>query len=157
MEHNLYIIKSSNEQGDKLIKFGYSSKIKERLNQYYSHNPFTEILYTFYREDAIAFEKDFHENNTSIYKNKWYSIDILENLLIQIKTKIFVEYTKKEKKKYKRNKPKIIVCLLEKCCSKCNKIKKSELFHKDVYEKGGISRICKECTVEINRYYRNKK
>ena len=66
MKDNLYIIKVTNNDGISLIKLGYSSNIKYRLDSYYLHNPFTEVIGTYYREDAYAFEKWFHKNNISI-------------------------------------------------------------------------------------------
>lgn len=79
--HNLYIIKSSNDSGD-IYKFGYSSKIKNRVKTYYSHNPLTKILYTFYLEDAKNIELKIHKSFKSEYYQEWYNKETI-NLILQ--------------------------------------------------------------------------
>ena len=158
MEHNLYILKASNLNGEQLIKFGYSSKLKERLEQYFSHNPFTEILYTFYKENAIDFEKKFHKYNISKFKNEWYSYDILEELLFQINNNVILnEYTTK-KIKTKRKKPSSYNILYYQICYKCKIEKSIKEFHKNCWKKSGHSELCKECSkVNSKKYRLNKK
>ena len=152
IQNNLYIIKTSNNEGQILIKLGYSSNVKERIKQYLLHNPLTEVLYTFYRQDAIFFEKWFHRNNISIYKNEWYNYDYLEKILFSIEnTEIINSFNKK-----KRWKPAIIIPVVEKFCHGCNKTKNYNCFHKTCWNKDGISDRCKECSKEINLKYRKR-
>ena len=155
MEHNLYILKSSNLEGKQLIKFGYSSKITERLDQYFSHNPFTEVLYTFYKEDAINFEKKFHKYNKSIFKNEWYEFSILEELLFQINNDIiFNDYSSNENK---RRKPELYIIQENQTCYKCKTEKLINEFHKNCWKITGHSQLCKDCTIIDNKKYRLKK
>jgi len=157
MEDNLYIIKASNEESQKLIKFGYSSKLKERLNQYFSHNPLTEVLFTFYREDALEFEQFFHKNNKSIYKNEWYTYDKLDEIIHQIENSIYVEPKIKSGNKRKKRKPKYYVIVLEKVCYNCKQLKSSECFHKNCWKINGISDLCKICSNIKSKEYREIK
>ena len=158
MEHNLYILKASNLNGEQLIKFGYSSKLKERLEQYFSHNPFTEILYTFYKENAIDFEKKFHKYNISKFKNEWYSYDILEDLIFQINNNIiFNEYTLNKNNKRNYKKPELYIIPDKQTCYKCHINKDINEFHKNCWKKSGHSRLCKECTIIDNEKYRLNK
>jgi hypothetical protein len=154
IQDNLYIIKTSNSEGKILIKLGYSSNIKERINQYLLHNPLTEVLYTFYRQDAIFFEKWFHRNNISIYKNEWYNYDYLEKILFNIKNTEIINSFSKNKNKHK--KPIIIIPVLEKHCYKCKNIKDSDFFHKNCWNKDGISDTCKEFMKKVNLKYRKR-
>ena len=86
-EHNLYLIKVYGERFN-LIKFGYSSKIKERLSQYYNHNPLIEIVGTYYREDGIEFENKLHKIIQSEIGNEWYLESKLDLILKYIHTDI---------------------------------------------------------------------
>lgn len=74
---NIYILKTSSKDGCELLKLGYTSNLNNRMISYFSHNPFTEILFTFYIEEGLKFEKWFHDNHVSEYKNEWYSINML--------------------------------------------------------------------------------
>lgn len=152
--NNLYIIKSSNQNEDSLIKFGYSSNLKTRLEQYFSHNPFTEVLFTFFKENAIEFEKKFHENNKSAFKNEWYSIYKLEEIIFQINNNIIYKNYKKPLI-IKNLKPKVYYQIFEKKCNKCGEIKDSNMFHKNSYNKTGIAKCCKLYCKIINKKYRD--
>lgn len=156
MEHNLYIIKSYNPKGESLIKFGYSSNIKQRIEQYLSHNPFTEIIDTFYRKDALEFEKEFHKNNTSIFKNEWYPENYLNQIYQQLKEGIINNLIISNN------------CLTNKICHGCNIDKNKEEYQKLKTGKGGFDNYCKKCRSiqhlkykqrkkEYNKYYRNLK
>jgi len=145
MQDNLYIIKSSNSKGESLIKFGYSSNIKQRIEQYLSHNPFTEILETFYREDAFEFEKTFHKNNISIYKNEWYP----ENYLIEIYRQL------KEGVNDKLNKSTIL--LTNKICYGCSINKNKKDYQKLKTGKGGFDNYCKKCRSTQQLKYKKRR
>lgn len=71
---NLYIIRIYGKDKT-LIKFGYSSNIKQRLNNYYYHNPLMELLGTYYRANAQDLELIFHKNTKSEVMNEWYIDD----------------------------------------------------------------------------------
>lgn len=108
MKDNLYIIRAFGKNKETLIKLGYTDNIENRLNNYLSHNPFIEIISTFYREDAQEFEKLFHNYNSSCFKNEWYEdtmlIYILEAILKPIEFLIDnrVELKKLRNKEYKK-------------------------------------------------------
>ena len=133
MENNLYIIRCYNLKGESLVKIGYSSKIKERLNTYFSHNPFTEIIELLYREDAIDFEKKFHQNNHSIYKNEWYP----EKHLIEIYRQLIegVDDNLNESTEI----------LTSKVCYGCNIEKDKVDYQKLKVCRGGFDNYCKKC------------
>ena len=40
----LYLIKSYGPRGKKIYKVGYTTSLDNRLNQYFSHNPFIELI-----------------------------------------------------------------------------------------------------------------
>lgn len=104
---NLYIIKSFGTNGKELIKLGYSSRIEERLRAYRSHNPFFEVIDTFYREDAKEFELYIHSLVISEVGNEWYNVDKLGLLLNLVATTNFEEI--KNIKEIKKNKKKPVV------------------------------------------------
>ena len=150
MKDNLYILKVTNSDGKSLIKLGYSSDIKIRLDSYYSHNPFTEIIGTYYREDACAFEKWFHKNNISIYRNEWYCESFLEKILNDIYNEHSYDYLKYSKlnefEEFKGFKK----------CYKCFEIKSISEFNKDVTKLDNLSGDCRSCKSIRNKKYRNK-
>lgn len=148
MKHNLYIIKASNNKGECLIKFGYSSKIDERINQYLSHNPFTEVLYTFYKKDAFIFEQKFHTNNIPTYKYEWYTYDKLDEILLQIKNNKIIENKNICNRKNYTN--------VDAKCFKCKQRKEFKYFSKDKSKPSGLCNICKECEKIKNKNYRLK-
>lgn len=139
MKDNLYILKVTNSDKKSLIKLGYSSNIEERLNFYFSHNPFIEIIGTYYREDAIAFEKWFHKNNISIYRNEWYCENILEKMLKDIHDKDYFEQFKDLKR-----------------CYRCFEIKNISEFNRDITRFDNLSGDCRTCKSIRNKKYRNK-
>lgn len=90
-EHNLYIIRVSNIAHNlTYIKLGYSSKIQDRISSYYNSNPLTELVGTYYREDAVLFEKYIHRTYTSIVMTEWYLESLLETFLSEIQNKEFI-------------------------------------------------------------------
>ena len=96
-EHNLYIIKVCNINGEEIIKIGYSSNIFKRLKSYYSHNPFTEVLETLYIKDGLCLEVMIHEiiplvKNT----NEWHPIEFLETIKTILIQKIEINKLKQD-------------------------------------------------------------
>lgn len=65
-------------KGVDLIKLGFSIDLKKRLYQYESYNPSISLLFEVQLENAKEFEKEFHKNHKAIYRNEWYSLDILD-------------------------------------------------------------------------------
>lgn len=145
MENNLYIIKASNVKGESLIKFGYSFNIKQRIEQYLSHNPFTEIIDTFYRENALEFEKDFHKNNISIYKNEWYPEDYLNQIYRQLKEGVDINLNINNDS------------LTNKICYGCNIDKNKDEYQKSKACKGGFDNYCKKCRSIQQLKYKKRK
>lgn len=84
---NLYLIRSFGDHTS-LIKLGYSTQIIQRLKHYLSHNPFIELIGTFYREDAKQFEKSFHCTLKSLYKREWYDESDLETILKRLNVEL---------------------------------------------------------------------
>jgi len=84
---NLYLIRSFGDHTS-LIKLGYSTQIISRLKHYLSHNPFMEVIGTFYREDAKQFEKCFHSTLKAIYKREWYDESDLETILKRLNVEV---------------------------------------------------------------------
>lgn len=154
-KHNLYVIKSYNKNGESLIKFGYSANIKSRINQYISHNPFTELLYTFYKENGESAELYFHKHNLSAFKNEWYSISKLETIINYIENDILIPEKTIRRKKISVKYTNFIFVENNKCLS-CEETKSRDYFSKDTYEKTGLSRRCKICETIKNKKYRNK-
>jgi hypothetical protein len=87
-QHNIYIIRSYYSTGESIIKVGYSAHIRQRLRSY---PPTTEIVKTFYREDAKNFEKTLHRTVISKARNEWYDNSQLAVILKHIKNG-FVEH-----------------------------------------------------------------
>jgi rubrerythrin len=83
VNHNLYIVRVYGKEGS-LIKVGYSSKIQERINSYYTSNPLMELVGTYYREDALEFENKLHKILDSAVMKEWYSEDKLDVVLSYI-------------------------------------------------------------------------
>lgn len=86
-KHNLYILKVYNKDTT-LIKLGYSSKMKDRIEGYFHHNPLCELVGTFYREDAEDFELIFHKNIQAKTRREWYEEDKLELMLKYINNEL---------------------------------------------------------------------
>lgn len=84
---NLYLIRSFGDCTS-IIKLGYSTQIIKRLKHYLSHNPFIEVIGTFYREDAKEFEKYFHATLKAVYKREWYDESDLEVILKRLNVEI---------------------------------------------------------------------
>ena len=146
MKDNLYIVKVINNEGKSLIKLGYSSNIKNRLDSYYLHNPFIEVIGTYYKKDGYSFEKWFHKNNISIYRNEWYNENILEKILNSIYDKNnleYLKYLKLETEGFKR-------------CYKCLEVKEISQFNKDITTSDSLSSDCRSCKSIRNKKYRNK-
>lgn len=146
---NIYILKTSSKDGCELLKLGYSSNLKKRMISYLSHNPFTEILFTFYREDGLEFEKWFHHNNLSDCKNEWYTIEKLEFIIQTVVETTNITNNLKRRPKY------VEVSFKE--CSFCKEVKESAFFNKDMSRKTGLCDICRECYKIKNKYYRDKR
>ena len=89
-EHNLYIIRVYGETGT-LIKLGYSSNILKRLETYLSHNPLTQLIGTYYREDAKEFERKLHKVIKVKMLHEWYDESELTNIEGYIKGGVFPE------------------------------------------------------------------
>jgi hypothetical protein len=85
--HNLYLIRVYGVNTS-FVKLGYSSSIKSRLNQYYSHNPLFELIGTYYRKDAKSFESKLHKNVESIVMREWYQEKHLITILYLIENGI---------------------------------------------------------------------
>lgn len=79
-QDNLYIIRTFGRDTS-LLKFGYSSNIEGRLEQYIGHNPLIEVVGTYYREDAKEFENLFHSHNKAEERREYYSEDMLETIV----------------------------------------------------------------------------
>lgn len=76
-DHNLYIVKVANKNGDELVKIGYSSDIYKRLKGYYSHNPLTEVIETLYIDGGLTVEQSIHGMLPSLEgTDEWYHIDM---------------------------------------------------------------------------------
>lgn len=79
--NNIYIIESYNNIGDSIIKIGYTENIEKRLQVYYYHNPYINVIDTCYLSNAKQWEIDFHKNNKSIILNEWYDKSYLNIIL----------------------------------------------------------------------------
>lgn len=90
--HNLYIIRSYKRNGDSTVKLGFSDVIHKRMKSYMSHNVNTELIRTFFREDAFEFEKWFHSTNKSSYPNEWYDSRILNWMLFLLEMDLKYEF-----------------------------------------------------------------
>ena len=80
MNHNIYIIRSYG-RNESIIKVGYSANIEKRLSAYKEHNPYVEIVSTFYIDDGLTFEKTLHQKFKSVYKYEWYNEDQLNDII----------------------------------------------------------------------------
>lgn len=106
----LYLIRSYGPGGKKIYKVGYTGFIKKRLNQYFNHNPFIELIST--REGDEELETLIHVCLYSLgYKfqihgrlNEWFCGDLskiqyifhstkkyLEKILKKIKTNLYIK------------------------------------------------------------------
>lgn len=99
MEDNIYLLKSCNCEGHTVYKLGFSADIKQRIKQYYLHNPFTELVSTYYIEEGIKFERYVHSKIKSAYFREWYKEDDLAELYkyITLAHRGEIDYTYKEK------------------------------------------------------------
>ena len=96
----IYIIKSYGK-GCNYVKLGYTSNIKRRLAVYKYHNPDIEILNIFKVENALELEQQFHNSNSSLHYNEWYSEDLYKSMLDFLKeNKAELVDLNKEKKKF---------------------------------------------------------
>lgn len=98
ISENLYILKSYDNSGNYLLKLGYSSNIKRRILDYIAHNPFVEVIGTFYRKDAEYFERYFHSTNKSTHRNEWYDKNMLNKILYEINNCIPIKKKLKKEK-----------------------------------------------------------
>ena len=80
-EGYIYIL-SSYLQDTVILKLGYTSNPKKRLQQYKHHNPACEFEHCLQIENAKEREKSFHLANESIFGNEWYSYDMLDTMKI---------------------------------------------------------------------------
>lgn len=88
---NLYIIRMFGRDGNSILKMGYSGCMPNRIKSYKAHNPLIEIVGTFYREDAIEFERVFHNCNPAILRREFYNESELDNIICSIKNKSIEE------------------------------------------------------------------
>ena len=93
----LYLIKSYGPKGKKIYKVGYTTNLDNRLNQYFSHNPFIELIST--REGDEELEKLIHVCLYSLeYKftkggklDEWFTGDLNKIQYIFHSTKRYLE------------------------------------------------------------------
>ena len=93
----LYLIKSYGPKGKKIYKVGYTTNLDNRLNQYFSHNPFIELIST--REGDEELEKLIHVCLYSLeYKftkggklDEWFTGDLNKIQYIFHSTKKYLE------------------------------------------------------------------
>ena len=93
----LYLIKSYGPKGKKIYKVGYTTSLDNRLNQYFSHNPFIELIST--REGDEELEKLIHVCLYSLeYKftkggklDEWFTGDLNKIQYIFHSTKRYLE------------------------------------------------------------------
>ena len=93
----LYLIKSYGPKGKKIYKVGYTTSLDNRLNQYFSHNPFIELIST--REGDEELEKLIHISLYSLgYKftkggklDEWFTGDLNKIQYIFHSTKKYLE------------------------------------------------------------------
>lgn len=64
-----------------MYKFGYSSNMDKRMEDYKHLNPFIELVGTYYNEGGIEFERLVHSRIQADFGNEWYSVDKLETIL----------------------------------------------------------------------------
>ena len=80
-EHNIYVIRAFGKNNKTIVKLGYSSQIDKRIQNYFSHNPMTEVIWTCFIEDGKILEKVIHKIEDSLYKKEWYKEQKLQTLL----------------------------------------------------------------------------
>ena len=93
----LYLIKSYGPKGKKIYKIGYTTSLDNRLNQYFSHNPFIELISV--REGDEELEKLIHISLYSLgYKftkggklDEWFTGDLNKIQYIFHSTKKYLE------------------------------------------------------------------
>ena len=93
----LYLIKSYGPKGKKIYKIGYTTSLDNRLNQYFSHNPFIELISV--REGDEELEKLIHISLYSLgYKftkggklDEWFTGDLNKIQYIFHSTKGYLE------------------------------------------------------------------
>ena len=78
--HNIYILRSYTKDGS-VIKVGYSSRIKRRINTYKDHNPSVEVVATYYRENGHLYELALHTTFEACWKREWYSEEQLTEII----------------------------------------------------------------------------
>jgi hypothetical protein len=84
--HNIYILRSFGRDNKSIIKLGKSADINNRIKSYLSANPYIELIGTWEVADYDKFESYIHRTYKSIYKNEWYSEDLLEELINEIES-----------------------------------------------------------------------
>ena len=93
----LYLIKSYGPKGKKIYKIGYTTSLDNRLNQYFSHNPFIELISV--REGDEELEKLIHISLYSLgYKftkggklDEWFTGELNKIQYIFHSTKKYLE------------------------------------------------------------------
>lgn len=80
---NCYIVKTTDGQGNCMVKFGYSANIKQRMRIYHSNNPFIKLLYIGFHPEAKSIEKVFHNRQKSCSGREWYTLEVLPLMLQQ--------------------------------------------------------------------------
>lgn len=77
---NIYIL-SQEINNDKLIyKIGYSKNVDVRIKSYFTTNPTTKLIATFYFENAFEMERLLHKKYTSIHMNEWYNLETMKQI-----------------------------------------------------------------------------
>ena len=80
-KHNIYIIKVYDKNMNEIIKIGFSNNIIKRLKNYYSHNPFTDVIETLYIENGLIVEQLIHNTIPSIDgTTEWYTSDKYDSI-----------------------------------------------------------------------------
>ncbi len=81
----IYLLRSYGKDKT-LVKLGYTSNIKARLNQYSCANPLYEIIQIYLVENALQFEQTFHSKYTASLRDEWYEEDILPIMIEEIES-----------------------------------------------------------------------
>lgn len=86
MKHNIYLLKSFGPDNQVLYKIGYSADIEKRFTQYFSHNPFIQLVNTWYVSEGINFERALHSLIKSQIRREWYTEDEVNQLIPYIES-----------------------------------------------------------------------
>lgn len=136
---NLYVIRSFGKNGKTIVKLGYSNNIKDRIELYKSHNPFIEVIFTYYRSDAKLLEATFHKVNKPVFKNEWYA-ECKLNYIINVINNFTIDDLQLNNSNQ------------VKTCTKCNKVKTLNRFNKNKRGKFNVTSVCKNCRAKYRKY-----